>query len=194
MQGRLEKLLLREFPNEVESVFARTGTAEIATDPMGPNISDTYVMLKPRNAWTRASTQEELAEQMEEAIAAVAGQSYEFSQPIELRFNELIAGVRSDLAVKVFGDDLETMTLQANRIARVLDSIPGAADVKSSKRAACRCSRSTSIAKPSPASASQYRRCAGGRRNRDRRQYCRRGLRGRSALRSGGPFARGATP
>ena len=130
MQCRLEKLLLDEFPNEVASVFARTGTAEIATDPMGPNISDTYVMLKPKNEWQRASSQEELAEEMEEAISAIAGQNYEFSQPIELRFNELIAGVRSDLAIKVFGDDIEVMTSNANRIAQVLNGIPGAADVK----------------------------------------------------------------
>jgi len=130
MQGRLEQLLLAEFPDEVASVFARTGTAEIATDPMGPNISDTYVMLHPKKRWKRARTQEELSEAMEEAIASLAGQNFEFSQPIELRFNELIAGVRSDLAVKVFGDDLEVMTAHANRIGRVLGGIAGAADVK----------------------------------------------------------------
>jgi cobalt-zinc-cadmium resistance protein CzcA len=130
MQGRLEKLLLAEFPDEVALVFARTGTAEIATDPMGPNISDTYVMLHPKKQWKRARSQEELAEVMEAAIANLAGQNFEFSQPIELRFNELIAGVRSDLAVKVFGDDLEIMTTNANRIGRVLGGIPGAADVK----------------------------------------------------------------
>jgi len=130
MQGRLEKLLLAEFPDEVALVFARTGTAEIATDPMGPNISDTYVMLHPKKQWKRAHSQEELAEVMEGAIARLAGQNFEFSQPIELRFNELIAGVRSDLAVKIFGDDLEIMTANANRIARILGAVPGAADVK----------------------------------------------------------------
>jgi cobalt-zinc-cadmium resistance protein CzcA len=130
MQNRLETLLKNEFPDEIEQIFARTGTAEIATDPMGPNISDTYIMLRPRDEWTKARNQEELAEAMEAALVKLAGQNYEFSQPIELRFNELIAGVRSDLAVKVFGDDLEVMTSAANRIAAVLGSVRGAADIK----------------------------------------------------------------
>uniref|UniRef100_A0A832I2I8 CusA/CzcA family heavy metal efflux RND transporter n=1 Tax=Eiseniibacteriota bacterium TaxID=2212470 RepID=A0A832I2I8_UNCEI len=130
MQRQVENLLRNEFPDEVADVFARTGTAEIATDPMGPNVSDTYVMLRPRERWKKARTQEELAEAMEEKLKLLAGQNVEISQPIELRFNELIAGVRSDLAVKVFGDDLETMTGAATRIARVLASIRGAADVK----------------------------------------------------------------
>lgn len=130
MQREVESLLRREFPDEVADVFARTGTAEIATDPMGPNVSDTYVMLQPRDQWKRARTQEELAEAMEETLQLLAGQNFEISQPIELRFNELIAGVRSDLAVKIFGDDLETMTATATRIASVLSQIRGAADVK----------------------------------------------------------------
>ncbi|MCC6650502.1 MAG: CusA/CzcA family heavy metal efflux RND transporter [Candidatus Eisenbacteria bacterium] len=130
MQQQVEALILREFPDEVADIFARTGTAEIATDPMGPNVSDTYVMLTPRDKWKKARTQEELAEAIEERLKVLAGQNFEISQPIELRFNELIAGVRSDLAVKVFGDDLETMTASANRIAGVLSSIRGAADVK----------------------------------------------------------------
>ncbi|MCK6478618.1 MAG: CusA/CzcA family heavy metal efflux RND transporter [Planctomycetaceae bacterium] len=130
MQGQVEKRLLAEFPDEVLSVFARTGTAEVATDPMGPNVSDTYVMLKPREGWKKARTQEELADRMAEALEAVPGQAYEFSQPIELRFNELISGVRSDLAVKVFGDDLETLRGYAGKVARILGGIPGAADVK----------------------------------------------------------------
>jgi len=111
-------------------VFARTGTAEVATDPMGPNVSDTYLMLTPREQWTKASTQEELAERMEEVIATLPGQSYEFSQPIELRFNELISGVRSEVAVKVFGDDLDVMLREANEVARVLAATPGVADLK----------------------------------------------------------------
>jgi heavy metal efflux system protein len=130
MQGQVERLLKAEFPDEVSDVFARTGTAEIATDPMGPNVSDTYVMLHPRAQWTKARTQEALAEAMEESLQKLAGQNFEISQPIELRFNELIAGVRSDLAVKVFGDELEVMTSNANRIAKILQSIRGAADVK----------------------------------------------------------------
>ncbi|MEO5617605.1 MAG: CusA/CzcA family heavy metal efflux RND transporter [Candidatus Eisenbacteria bacterium] len=130
MQGKVENLIRREFPDEVEDIFARTGTAEIATDPMGPNVSDTYVMLRPRDKWKKAHSQEELAEAMEEKLKLLAGQNFEISQPIELRFNELIAGVRSDLAVKIFGDDLETMTRAAAPISRILSSIRGAADVK----------------------------------------------------------------
>ncbi len=130
MQCQIEDLLKREFPDEVLDIFARTGTAEIATDPMGPNVSDTYIMLKPQKNWTKARTQEELAEAMEEALARLPGQNYEFSQPIELRFNELISGVRSDLAVKVFGDDLEVMTKHANRIAGILGGVRGASDIK----------------------------------------------------------------
>ncbi|MFO0547747.1 MAG: CusA/CzcA family heavy metal efflux RND transporter [Polyangiaceae bacterium] len=130
MQGALEAELLREFPDEIDRVFARTGTAEVATDPMGPNVSDTYLMLKPSAGWKRAKTQEELTREIAEELEALPGQSYEVSQPIELRFNELISGVRSDVAVKVFGDDLEALLAQANRIAAVLKTIPGAADLK----------------------------------------------------------------
>jgi cobalt-zinc-cadmium resistance protein CzcA len=130
MQARIEKVLLERFPDEVALVFARTGTAEVATDPMGPNISDTYIMLRPREQWKKATTQEELAEAIEKVIAHLPGQNFEFSQPIELRFNELIAGVRAELAVKVFGDDLQQLADAGNKVASVLNTIPGAADVK----------------------------------------------------------------
>jgi cobalt-zinc-cadmium resistance protein CzcA len=130
MQGQVERTLLEHFPNEIEAIFARTGTAEVATDPMGPNVSDTYIMLTPRRQWKKAHNQEELAAAMGEVLEELPGQNYEFSQPIELRFNELISGVRSDLAVKVFGDDLDVMRNYATRIARILSSVPGAADVK----------------------------------------------------------------
>lgn len=130
MQSQLERGLKQAFPDEIEHIFARTGTAEVATDPMGPNVSDTYVMLKPRAQWTKASTQTELAEKMESVLQAFPGQNYEFSQPIELRFNELISGVRSDVAVKVFGDELDAMLKGATQIAAVLKATPGAADIK----------------------------------------------------------------
>jgi cobalt-zinc-cadmium resistance protein CzcA len=130
MQKQLERRLLAAFPDEIEHIFARTGTAEVATDPMGPNVSDTYMMLTPLDQWKRASSQEELAGAMQEVVATEIGQNYEFSQPIELRFNELISGVRSEVAVKVFGDDLEVMLDQAQRIARVLKRLRGAADVQ----------------------------------------------------------------
>jgi len=130
MQSQVETLLKKEFPDEIALIFARTGTAEIATDPMGPNVSDTYIMLHPRKQWTRAKNQEELAAKMGEVLEKLPGQNVELSQPIELRFNELISGVRSDVAVKVFGDDLEQMTASANRIAAILGEVPGAADIK----------------------------------------------------------------
>ncbi len=130
MQMQLERILKERFPDEIAVIFARTGTAEVATDPMGPNVSDTYLMLKPRSEWKKATTQEELAEAIEKVLLDLPGQNYEFSQPIELRFNELISGVRSDIAVKVFGDDLEVMLREANRIAAVLRATPGAADIK----------------------------------------------------------------
>ncbi|MBL9021679.1 MAG: CusA/CzcA family heavy metal efflux RND transporter [Myxococcales bacterium] len=130
MQMAVERMLVDEFPDEIDNVFARTGTAEVATDPMGPNVSDTYIMLKPRAGWTRAQNQDELAEAIEAELRHLPGQSFEFSQPIELRFNELISGVRSDVAVKVFGDDLEALRKKAGEIAAILGSVPGAADVK----------------------------------------------------------------
>ncbi len=130
LQKQLEKTLKDRFPDEVAPVFARTGTAEVATDPMGPNVSDTYVMLKPRDEWKKARTQEELAEKMESVIEELPGQNYEFSQPIELRFNELISGVRSEVAVKVFGDDLDVMLREAQKISGVLAATPGVADLK----------------------------------------------------------------
>ncbi len=130
MQCRVESALRDSFPDEVSDIFSRTGTAEIATDPMGPNVSDTYIMLHPRKQWRRARTQEELAEAMERVLARLPGQAYEFSQPIELRFNELISGVRSDVAIKVFGDDLDVLTKQANAIAQIVGRIDGAADLK----------------------------------------------------------------
>jgi len=130
MQKRLERSIVAAFPDEVETVFARTGTAEVATDPMGPNVSDTYLMLRPRDQWTQAESQEELAEAIDQVVEAHIGQRYEFSQPIELRFNELISGVRSEIAVKVFGDELPVMLARANDIAAVLRTVPGAEDVR----------------------------------------------------------------
>lgn len=130
MQSTMERVLKEKFPDEIENIFARTGTAEVATDPMGPNISDTYIMLKPRDGWTKARTQEELATAIEGELAHLPGQSFEFSQPIELRFNELISGVRSDVAVKVFGDDLQAMRAKADQIAAVLAKVDGVADLQ----------------------------------------------------------------
>jgi cobalt-zinc-cadmium resistance protein CzcA len=129
MQHDLEKAL-RGFP-EVENVFSRIGTDEVGSDPMPPNLGDMFVILGPRSEWPDPRRpKSNLIEEMEETLSRFPGQSYEFTQPIEMRFNELIAGVRSDVAVKVFGDDLGTMRGTAERIASVLRSVRGASDVR----------------------------------------------------------------
>ncbi|AYR26524.1 CusA/CzcA family heavy metal efflux RND transporter [Herbaspirillum rubrisubalbicans] len=130
MQKQLEKTLKQKFP-EVERVFARTGTAEVASDPMPPNISDGYIMLKPQEQWPKPrKTHEELLAAIQAEVAKIPGNNYEFSQPIQLRFNELISGVRSDVAVKVFGDDMDVLNETAGKISAVLEKIPGATEVK----------------------------------------------------------------
>ncbi len=129
MQSQLEKAIL-ELP-EVKTYFSRVGTAEVASDPMGPNISDGYVMLKPRAEWPNPEKdKEELLEDMQEKLALLPGNAFEISQPIQLRFNELISGVRSDLGIKVFGDDLEQLLESGSEIASVLSGIDGAEGVK----------------------------------------------------------------
>ncbi len=129
MQQQLERTLVAEFP-EIERVFARTGTAEIASDLMPPNISDAYVMLKPQDQWPSPKrTRQELVEAVQERVSKIPGNNYEFSQPIQLRFNELISGVRADVAVKVFGDDMDVLNKTAQEIAEVLGSINGASEV-----------------------------------------------------------------
>jgi heavy metal efflux system protein len=116
---------------EVAFVFSKTGTAELAADPMPPNVTDTFVILKPHSEWPDpGDTKDELRVRMEQALASLLGNSYEFTQPIQMRFNELIAGVRGDVAVKVFGDDFEKLMPAAARIAAILESTPGAADVR----------------------------------------------------------------
>jgi cobalt-zinc-cadmium resistance protein CzcA len=129
MQAALEKRLL-QIP-EVKEVFARVGTAEVATDPMPPSIADGYVMLKPRDQWPDPrKSKAALVLEIEKAAEDVPGSAYEISQPIQLRFNELISGVRSDVGVKIFGDDLDTLLQAANQVQSVLQTVPGAADVR----------------------------------------------------------------
>lgn len=129
MQIALEKRLLT-IP-EVKDVFARTGTAEVATDPMPPSISDGYVMLKPRSEWPDPKkAKSEVVAEIEKAAEDIAGSAYELSQPIQLRFNELISGVRSDVGVKIFGDDLDQLLQVAGKVQSVLQTVQGAADVK----------------------------------------------------------------
>lgn len=130
MQQQLEKRLKTDFP-EIERVFARSGTAEIASDPMPPNISDGYIMLKPEAQWPEPKkTRDELLAAIQKSVGQLPGNTYEFSQPIQLRFNELISGVRSDVAIKVFGDDMEVMNDTAGKIAAILEKLPGASEVK----------------------------------------------------------------
>lgn len=129
MQVQLEQRV-KSFA-EVDTVFAKLGTAEIATDPMPPNVADNFVMLKPRDQWPDPDrSKADLVAAMQEAVEQVSGNNYEFTQPIQMRFNELISGVRSDVAVKVFGDDMDVMNETAEQIAEVLEGIRGAADVK----------------------------------------------------------------
>ncbi|MCU7217632.1 CusA/CzcA family heavy metal efflux RND transporter [Pseudomonas sp. VE 196-7] len=130
MQQRLETLILAKVP-EVERVFARTGTAEIASDPMPPNISDSYVMLKPKDQWPDPNkSRDTLMAELQAAAATLPGSNYELSQPIQLRFNELISGVRSDVAVKVFGDDMDVLNATAAKIAAAMQKVNGASEVK----------------------------------------------------------------
>lgn len=129
MQHSLEQRI-KEFP-EVKHVFAKIGTAEVATDPMPPSVADGFVILKPRAEWQDPKKPKaELVKEMEEAVAKLPGNNYEFTQPIQMRFNELISGVRSDVAVKLFGDDMTVLQETGEEIEKVLNSIPGAADVK----------------------------------------------------------------
>ncbi len=124
-----ERVLKEQFP-EIETIISRTGRAEIATDPMGVEISDTYLMLTPRESW-RYGSKEELIEAIDKAMQGqVTGAIFSYSQPIELRVSELISGVRSDIAVHIYGDDLTVLKQKADEVARVLQEIPGAADVK----------------------------------------------------------------
>ncbi len=129
MQETLEETLAG-FP-EVKRVFAKIGTAEVASDPMPPSIADTFVMLKDRDDWPDpGKPKTELLEEIEAAITKLPGNNYEITQPIQMRTNELISGVRADMAVKVYGDDLEQLVLTAAQVQRVMAAVPGAADVK----------------------------------------------------------------
>jgi len=129
MQEALEKAI-KEFP-EVKEVAAKIGTAEVATDPMPPNVADNFIMLKPRSEWpdpTRPKA--DLVAALEKRVAEIPGNNYEFTQPIQMRFNELISGVRSDLGIKIFGDDLDTLLSIAAKVQAVVQKVPGAADVR----------------------------------------------------------------
>ena len=130
MQQQIESTLKAKFP-EIERIFARTGTAEIASDPMPPNISDGYIMLKPMDEWPEPrKTRDELLAAIQAVLGEIPGNNYEFSQPIQLRFNELISGVRSDVAVKIFGDDMDVLNKSAEEVSAMLQKIQGSSEVK----------------------------------------------------------------
>ncbi len=125
----MENALLDAFPDEIAHIWSRIGTAEVATDPMGTELSDLFITLTPRNEWTAARTQDELVRAMEEVMSDLPGQTVAYTQPIEMRMNELVAGIRSDLGIKVYGDDFDELLRISNDIQRLLVTIDGAADV-----------------------------------------------------------------
>jgi cobalt-zinc-cadmium resistance protein CzcA len=125
---QIERLLLETYPDEIKHIWSRTGTAEVATDPMGIELTDIFITLHPRERWKRAATQAELVQLMEGELAGMPAMRTIFTQPIEMRINEMVAGVRSDLGVKAFGDDFEQLEVLAGKIEDILRSIPGTAD------------------------------------------------------------------
>lgn len=130
---RMEKIL-KKFP-EVEQVVSRIGAAEVPTDPMSMEESDVIIKLKPKSEWTSAATKDELADKFKEALSEIAGVDFEFTQPIEMRFNELITGVRADLAIKIFGEDLDILYSKALEIQKAIKNVEGAADISVEKTA-----------------------------------------------------------
>lgn len=126
---QIEKILLSKFPDEVDHIWSRTGTAELATDPMGLELTDVFITLKPRGQWTRARSQAELVGLMDLELADLPGMNRVFTQPIEMRVNEMVAGIRADVGIKIFGDDLDVLEQKAEEIAAVTEGIRGSADV-----------------------------------------------------------------
>jgi len=126
---RLEVLLLEEFPDEIEHVWSRIGTAEVATDPMGLELTDIFIGLRPREEWKRAETQTELVTQMQTVVSEMPGVNIIFTQPIEMRMNEMVSGIRSDIGIKIIGDDFDQLLAIAEEVQRVLQSVPGADEI-----------------------------------------------------------------
>ncbi|HET9251499.1 MAG TPA: CusA/CzcA family heavy metal efflux RND transporter [Candidatus Eisenbacteria bacterium] len=125
----IERTLLAAFPDEIDRIWTRTGTAEVATDPMGVELSDIFVRLTDAGRWKKARTQDELVSKMEAALANLPGMRVVFTQPIEMRVNEMVAGIRSDVGVKLFGDDFAILKAKSREIEEVMRDTPGAADV-----------------------------------------------------------------
>jgi len=129
LNTKMEQTLLEKFPDEIQHVWSRIGTAEIATDPMGVELTDMFITLQPRSQWKQASTQTGLTALVEKELRRMPGQKLSYLQPIELRLNEMISGVRADVGVKIFGDDLAVLVEKAAKVEAVLKEIPGNADV-----------------------------------------------------------------
>ncbi len=129
MTTKMENILIEEFPDAVEQIVCRIGAAEVPTDPMSMEEIDMIIKLKPKKTWTSARSKEELADKFKEALSIIPGVEYEFTQPIEMRFNELITGVRSDIAIKIFGEDLDYINKKALEIKYLIDDVPGATDI-----------------------------------------------------------------
>jgi cobalt-zinc-cadmium resistance protein CzcA len=129
MTTKMENILIKGFPDEVHQIVSRIGAAEVPTDPMSMEEIDMIIKLKPKDGWTSAKTKEELADNFKEALSVIPGVEYEFTQPIEMRFNELITGVRSDIAIKIFGEDLDYINKKALEIKNMIADVPGASDI-----------------------------------------------------------------
>jgi cobalt-zinc-cadmium resistance protein CzcA len=128
---QVERALLAAFPDEIRRIWSRTGTPEVATDPMGLELTDVFITLQPREQWRRAESQEGLVAAMQDALSAMPGMRMSFMQPIEMRVNEMVAGIRSDVGVKLFGDDFDVLKQKAREIEAALKKIPGTADLSS---------------------------------------------------------------
>ncbi len=126
---RIESLLKKRFPDEIDAIWSRTGTAEVATDPMGLELTDVFINLTPRDQWKHATTQEEMVAQMAEVTESLPGMRAVYTQPIEMRINEMVAGIRADLGIKLFGPDLDVLKRKASEIEAVVKEIAGASDV-----------------------------------------------------------------
>lgn len=124
-----ERILKEKFPDEIKEIWTRTGTPELATDPMGVELSDVFITLNPRDQWTKARNQAELVVRMDEELSDLPGMNMAFTQPIEMRFNELISGIRTDLGIKIFGDDLEVLKQKAVEVRAIVESTEGAEDI-----------------------------------------------------------------
>ncbi len=130
INNEAQKIILKEYPNEVSEVVSRIGASEIPTDPMGINACDLIILLKEPSKWKKAKNMEELAEKIKESLNVLPGVNFEFTQPIQMRFNELIAGVKSDVAIKIYGEDLDILYEKAQEIAKKIRKIEGIADLK----------------------------------------------------------------